>query len=245
MAPPGSRTALGLPTATLALLAAHLPAALAHGDGPGPKRGPPVLFAHFICMLLSWFLLLPLGVVLARRGRDGHGAKTGAWLRLHQACQYSGWVLQLVGFACAVAYVQGHGTFGHFAGPHELLGLVVVALGTLQPLNALVRPHAPEPGEPKPTARRVWEYWHKGAGYLCVFLAVITVVIGIQYLGLLNYDGTTMGVALALAAVFAVVWLGTFALSYTSAWPGAFRAAAALVGAGAEPGADAAISAAK
>jgi hypothetical protein len=216
----------------LLLLAAFLAcASAAEQTSVPPRTAEPVLYAHFVLMLVSWWLLLPLGVVFARRGRAGSGGADDAWFKLHKVCQYSGWALQLAGFACAVVYVQLYGTFGHFGGPHEIVGLAVVALGTLQPFNALLRPHK-EASEAKSTARIVWEVVHKGIGYLLIGGAILTGALGLTYLPLLNYDLTTRAVALALAVVLGAFWFLVLVLSFTPAWPPVFRLFAKMVGAG-------------
>lgn len=212
-----------------------IPFTLAHGgeahDGPA-RRGEAVLFAHIVLMLASWWLLLPLGVILANRGR---GADTEsrlarwrsvslgpAWFKLHLHFQYGGWLLQLAGFVCSVVYVQEHGTFGHFAGPHEAIGLVVVLLGSLQPLNAFLRPHAAADGEKRSRARAVWEVLHKGVGYGCLVGGIVAAPIGYNYLDYLGYDSVTQSAALGLMLALGATCLAVLSVSFTSAWPAVF-----------------------
>ena len=56
--------------------------------------------------------------------------------------------------------------------------MTVMILGLLQPLNAFLRPHAPEGEETKSNARFAWEILHKSTGWLAVLLAVPTIVLG-------------------------------------------------------------------
>merc|ERR1711971_621083 len=60
---------------------------------------------------------------------------------------------------------------------HGTLGIIVMSIGLLQPVNAFFRPHKVE-GEEGCTKRRMWEYLHKGSGYTAVFLAMATIIIG-------------------------------------------------------------------
>lgn len=218
----------------MAVLAFVIATLGAGSDDPAAVAKPaePVLLAHFILMLVSWGFLLPLGVVFARRGRNGYEAKEGAWFRIHKVFQYAGLLLQLGGFVAAVMYVQVYGLFGHFAGPHEVAGLVVVFLGLMQPVSAFFRPHPPAAGEAKTRGRLIFEIYHKGIGWLCVALSIFTIFLGIQYLILLNYDAATFTLAVALAAALLGFWLLVLLISFTPIWPATFRAVATLVGAG-------------
>ena len=60
---------------------------------------------------------------------------------------------------------------------HGAMGLIVMILGLLQPLNAFFRPHN-QPGEEKSKHRQYWEYVHKGSGYFAIVLAVPTIFLG-------------------------------------------------------------------
>merc|ERR1719464_1231602 len=61
---------------------------------------------------------------------------------------------------------------------HGVLGMTTMILGLLQPINAVLRPHAPENGLEKSTGRKLWEYLHKGSGYLAIALTIPTIVFG-------------------------------------------------------------------
>ena len=65
---------------------------------------------------------------------------------------------------------------------HEVLGVLVMVLGWLQPLNALLRPHAPnrKEGEAKSTLRLAWEVAHKSLGYVTTLCAIINIFFGFQ-----------------------------------------------------------------
>jgi hypothetical protein len=60
---------------------------------------------------------------------------------------------------------------------HGILGMVTMSLGLLQPLNAIIRPRF-DPDSAKTTLRTVWEYFHKGTGYVALLLAVATIGYG-------------------------------------------------------------------
>ena len=102
-----------------------------------------MIWLHAICMMLSWGFLLPLGVIFARYYKEDPRVVRGKplWFRGHQACQYGGVVLQLLGFL----FIAIHkGVFNIFrlrgAGKlHLLIGDLVVVLGFAQPFIASVR----------------------------------------------------------------------------------------------------------
>jgi hypothetical protein len=165
-------------------------------------KAPAQLYLHLAFMVTSWGGLLPLGATAARLLRNTPGQSQGppkAWFVLHRGLQSLGWLLQLLGFGFAIWFVQENGT--HFISAHANLGLVVVVLGTLQPLNALVRPHATPEGEKKSTGRLVFEVVHKGLGWVAVACGFVNCILGIVLLNNRRYETVTVAVAAALTAL--------------------------------------------
>merc|ERR1712039_1115394 len=117
-----------------------------------------------------------------------------------------GWALQLVGFIMAIIYVELHSA--PFSSSHTFVGLVVVLVGTLQPLNALLRPHKPEEGQVKTRKRAAWELMHKGLGWLAVVMGMLNLLFGIILLVKKSYDSIAVGVASLPAIVCIAVPLG-------------------------------------
>ena len=141
---------------------------------------PQLVALHAAFMLLGWGFLLPLGVVFARYFKDSDRKIAGKpfWFRAHQACQYTGWLSQLVGFAMIAAWKEDHFQGVGISEVHQILGMIVVVLGTLQPLNALVRPHPNEAGAAKSCDKRtVWEWLHKGTGRFCILAGLVNIVL--------------------------------------------------------------------
>ena len=151
---------------------ASVPAAPNFGSG----NKMPAIRAHAMCMLLSWGLLLPGGVLTARFLRH---RPNGAWFKAHRAVQLSGLLLALLGWSIALA------NFDVFTGPtsvstiHGSIGMVVMTLGLLQPINAFFRP---KPPEDKTDARVAWERLHKGSGRTAVVLGLLNALIGVAVL---------------------------------------------------------------
>lgn len=149
---------------------------------------PPFRELHATCMLLSWGICLPLGITIARFMRN----TKPLWFKLHRGLQYTGVVLQLLGFVFAMLMV-GAGKFA--ALPHALFGVVAFLIGFQQPLNAYFRPEPPHEKTPK---RVFWERWHKYGGRLGAFLGLINPFWGIAYL---------TGTAPPLFVIYSV-WVG-------------------------------------
>ena len=134
---------------------------------------PALLALHAVLMLLSWGFLLPMGITIANRCRKVSATVDGkpAWFGLHQRLQYAGWFLQILGAAAIIVQKsiksEAHFSSGMTANAvHMWMGLVVVILGTLQPLNAFFRPHPKNDAGEKTQGRKVWEAIHKNSGWL-------------------------------------------------------------------------------
>jgi len=161
------------------------------------KSGTWALFLHGTFMSISWGGLLPWGVAIASRGRTVSGAPAGAWFKRHRTLQVTGLVVMLLGFIFAIVHVAQYSS--PFASPHTWIGLVVVILGCLQPLNAFVRPHPPQKGEARTTARLAFEIVHKGSGWSAVILGMMNVLFGVMMASELDYDNTFVAYVATLA----------------------------------------------
>jgi hypothetical protein len=174
----------------------------------------PWIMWHARLMVLAWAILLPLGAIAARyfkvtpkqdwpRQLDNR-----AWWHAHQALQYSGVLLMLVGLALTWSSGSSQSLAAVW---HGYLGWAVVAIGVLQVLSAWLRGSKGGPTEPQlrgdhydMTAHRLWfERLHKTAGWLAIVAAVATVC-----LGLVAADAPRW-----MALVLAVWWLALIALA--------------------------------
>ena len=167
-----------------------------------------MVWGHGITMMLSWGLLLPVGVLCARYQRKNEKKMMSMpfWFAMHKFCQYTGWFLQIIGF---VLIFVGKGG-GHFSSSltvgllHMFFGLVIVVLGTLQPLNAFFRPHPNDENGNKTKKRQQWEYLHKGTGYFAVIGGPINCALGVLMVKSLNYDSTFVSVTAAMISMTGV-----------------------------------------
>jgi len=180
--------------------------------------------AHGAIMTMAWGVLIPTGIFLARFTKHVHPTTGPAafWFHRHWIVQCVGAALSLLGFALAVAMVPSG---SHFTTPHHVLGLVVVLLGVIQPLNAKLRPHKPPAGEPVPLKRTAWEWLHRGLGYVAAVLTIPTLFLGLA--AALAHPGI-VGV---MAAWVAVVCAAFIVAQIRLVWcPPAPRSAVALTG---------------
>ena len=160
-------------------------AGAAAGDGASSEA---ILLAHAAFMLVAWGVLAPFGAMMPRLWRslaDPKGA--GRWFVWHRRIQLTAATLCLIGFALAVAAVDGGG-LPHFStvvdNPHRSLGLALTILMVVQPLGGLLRPHKPASGDggAKIARRTGWEWAHRIVGYSLLLLAVVQGVYGVQLL---------------------------------------------------------------
>mmetsp|Transcript_36208 Transcript_36208/g.71192 ORF Transcript_36208/g.71192 Transcript_36208/m.71192 type:complete len:344 (-) Transcript_36208:228-1259(-) len=163
----------------------------------GEKK--PYMLAHGSLMLIGWGFLLPSGVITAKCLRHRPGA---LWFKIHRTVQITGLLFVVVAMIIALVQFDVF-TSASIASVHGGLGLTVMALGILQPINAALRPHP----EPRTTKRKAWEVIHKGSGYVAITLAVVTIFIGTT---LLPEKSQT----LAFQVVYACVLVGLMGMAF-------------------------------
>ena len=129
---------------------------------------------HASLMLVSWGWMLPSGVAIARLFRH----RDPIWFQIHRACQVLGLILAIIGWSIALRKFDVFSDPGISSYTHGVFGCATMAIGLIQPLNAVIRPHKPQPGESASRVRRVWEIIHKGSGYVAVVLSIITIAMG-------------------------------------------------------------------
>jgi len=130
---------------------------------------------HGVLMLISWGYLLASGVAFAKFLKHRPG---DVWFKIHRFCQVAGLSLACIGWIIALRNFQVFSDKGLNSYRHGILGCATMTLGLLQPLNAILRPHAAKDGEERTPQRKAWELLHKGLGYLALLLAFATIGIG-------------------------------------------------------------------
>lgn len=179
---------------------------------------PPGLAAHAALMIAAWAVLLPAGAVLARYGKVTadqdfpREVDNPYWWNWHRLLQYSGVAVATAAFASVLAE-----TGGRFATAHGVVGLAVLALGWAQVAAGWLRGTKGGPTETgadpvRPETwrgdhydmtprRRLFERWHKVAGWIALGLSGLALLLGAALVGspawLLGLLGAVQGCALA------------------------------------------------
>lgn len=168
---------------------------------------------HASLMITAWLVLLPAGAMIARyckvttRQDWPRVLDNQLWWWLHRVLQYAGITVAAAGFI--VAYRAAGGLALDVL--HVRAGLAVLGLAMLQVVSTWFRGSkgGPTGDGADPAApgtwrgdhydmtqrRRLFERWHKTAGWLSIGLAVVAVGLGLQLYG---WPGMLCGIAAAL-----------------------------------------------
>lgn len=162
-----------------------------------------LFLGHGVLMSLGWGVAVPIGIVCGAELKRGSGAAAARLFRWHVGLQAAGLALASAGFVISVArFCQGISAVGL---AHGVVGCVAMALGWLQPLNGLLRPAKPAPGQRPSDARRAWRLTHWSVGRAAAVLAAANLVTGCVLMQRLNRLSTAAAIAWAAAVVVAVV----------------------------------------
>lgn len=96
-------------------------------------RLAPIMRLHGSFMIIGWGLLLPTGVITARRFKHRPNA---FWFRFHRGIQSTGLLLATIGVLIAIFNFTALSSPGTTAFIHGLLGITAMSIGLLQPVNA-------------------------------------------------------------------------------------------------------------
>ncbi|XP_064603060.1 uncharacterized protein LOC135468627 [Liolophura sinensis] len=130
-----------------------------------------MIMVHGILMTIGWGVFLQWGAFVARYARH----RNPFWFYFHTTVQISGLCCSIAGFVFAVFSVQ----FDHFRFTHGILGLIVMILGILQPINAVLRPHKTVLLVDESSARLIWRWIHHTNGRLALLLALVNITLGV------------------------------------------------------------------
>lgn len=139
-----------------------------------PPRSPnwSLYVAHGALMCAAWGVFIPVGVVIAGTLKD----KDPLWFQCHRGINLAGlvvaaaaWILALAKFGPLISGGSGDG----LASAHTVIGMIVMILGILQPVNAFFRPHKGEKN------RWIFNWVHWTSGRVAWFGGLLNVFIGI------------------------------------------------------------------
>lgn len=155
-------------------------------------------------MALGWGVAIPIGVLIARTLKD----KDPLWFQIHRGANMCGllvalaaWVISLAKFGPLNVGASGDGA----ASAHTVIGMAVMILGVLQPINALMRPHKGDAN------RWIFNWVHWTAGRLAWAGGIANVALGIALFR--QRDGRCSP---DWPIVLYAVWLGAYAIAWAA-----------------------------
>ncbi|EPS67328.1 hypothetical protein M569_07445, partial [Genlisea aurea] len=128
---------------------------------------------HGILNTISWGILFPVGILIARYLRSFPGADP-AWFYLHVSCQIIGYAIGVAGWATGM--YLGNKSKGVTFSLHRSIGIALFTLATLQIFALRLRPGKDH------KYRIYWNVYHHGAGYAILVMGIFNVFKGLDIL---------------------------------------------------------------
>ncbi|KAL6990664.1 hypothetical protein U1Q18_008783 [Sarracenia purpurea var. burkii] len=158
---------------------------------------------HGILNGISWGIMMPLGVLIARYVKVFESADP-AWFYLHATCQTSAYIIGVAGWATGLQL--GKDSPGIQYSAHRTIGILLFCLATLQVFALLLRPKKDH------KYRLYWNIYHHSVGYTVIILAIINIFKGFNILSPNKkwekaYIGTIVVLAVIAALLEVYTWI--------------------------------------
>ncbi|KAK7395471.1 hypothetical protein VNO78_16030 [Psophocarpus tetragonolobus] len=158
---------------------------------------------HGILNAVSWGVLFPLGVIIARYMRTFPSADP-AWFYLHIGCQLSAFVIGVAGWGTGMKL--GSESVGIQYNVHRNIGITLFCIATVQIFALFLRPVKDH------KYRYIWNIYHHSFGYSIVVLGIINIYRGFSILHPAHKWKSTYSavlIALGVVALFleVVTWI--------------------------------------
>ncbi|XP_022953214.1 cytochrome b561 and DOMON domain-containing protein At3g25290-like [Cucurbita moschata] len=128
---------------------------------------------HGVLNAVSWGLLFPIGIVIARYLRVFPSADP-AWFYLHISCQISAYAIGVAGWGTGMKL--GSESEGYQVLDHRNIGIALFSMATLQMFALFLRPKKDH------KYRVYWNIYHHSIGYSILILGIINVFKGFHIL---------------------------------------------------------------
>ncbi|KAD3068468.1 hypothetical protein R6Q59_017517 [Mikania micrantha] len=128
---------------------------------------------HGILNAVSWGVLFPVGIIIARYLRTFPSADP-AWFYFHVFCQVSGYAIGVAGWGTGLKL--GSDSKGVTYSTHRSIGIALFSLATVQVFALFLRPNKDH------KFRFYWNIYHHGIGYVILVLGIINVFKGLDIL---------------------------------------------------------------
>ncbi|KAI3760293.1 hypothetical protein L1987_50686 [Smallanthus sonchifolius] len=128
---------------------------------------------HGILNAVSWGILFPVGIMIARYLR-AFPAADPAWFYLHGSLQVSAYAIGVAGWGTGMKLGSESKGVKYFV--HRNIGIALFCLATLQVLALFLRPKVGH------KFRFYWNIYHHGTGYAVITLGILNVFKGLEIL---------------------------------------------------------------
>lgn len=177
----------------------------AQATGAGQAPNDSLKRAHGIINTISWGILLPIGVIIARYLRPFPSADP-IWFYIHASLQTAGYILGVTGWALGMK-LRTLSAFIHYS--HQNIGISLFVLATLQSFSLFLRP------SPDQKIRKYWNVYHHTLGYTIILLAIINIFQGLNILQpgggwRAGYIGSLCLMAVLCVVLEAATWIRFF-----------------------------------
>lgn len=151
---------------------------------------------HGVLNAVSWGVLFPLGVIIARYLRTFPSADP-AWFYLHASCQVSAYAIGVAGWGTGLKL--GSESVGITYSVHRNVGIALFALATLQIFALFIRPKKDH------KYRYIWNIYHHSIGYTIIILGLINIFRGFDILSPEKKWKTAYIIVIAVLAAIALM----------------------------------------
>lgn len=143
------------------------------GSGGAPNSKIKKKNIHGVLNGVSWGIMMPLGVVIARYMKV-FKVTTPAWYYLHATCQTSAYIIGVAGWATGLQL--GSQSPGITYTVHRTIGIILFCLATIQATAMLLRP------KKENKYRIYWNVYHHMVGYSVIILGILNIFRGFDIL---------------------------------------------------------------
>ncbi|XP_009362625.2 cytochrome b561 and DOMON domain-containing protein At5g47530-like [Pyrus x bretschneideri] len=134
----------------------------------------PLKYAHGIINTISWGILMPIGIIVARYLKTVEGADP-AWFHAHRGCQMLAFLGGIAGWGTGI--FLGSKSPGIQYKGHRCIGITLFVLATIQVAVALcLRPKKTDEN------RKYWNWFHWVVGYGTIVLSITNIFKGFDIL---------------------------------------------------------------
>jgi len=179
------------------------------------SRRQILILSHGLMMVFAWIILSPHAVLAAIGFKSNWNP--GVWFRVHRNLQMTVILVTLISGGIAI-YFTGGIKFNYSIatiGSHQTIGITLLALGLVQAVVGIFRPHATAPGAQPSKGRVIWEYAHKYLGRSMLMLAFANCWLGVYSPAVISHPELFAICFWCLTASFFLLGFSTVYTLYT------------------------------